>query len=30
LAEGADRARSLALPTLHTVYERVGFLAPRL
>lgn len=30
LAEGADRARSLALPTLQTVYERVGFLAPRL
>jgi len=30
LAEGADRARSLARPTLHTVYERVGFLAPRL
>ncbi len=30
LADGAERARSLALPTLHTVYERVGFLAPRL
>ncbi len=30
LADGADRARSLAEPTLRTVYERVGFLAPRL
>ena len=30
LADGADRARSMALPTLTTVYERVGFLAPRL
>ena len=30
LADGAERARSLAGPTLQTVYERVGFLAPRL
>jgi tryptophanyl-tRNA synthetase len=30
LADGAERARSLADPTLKTVYERVGFLAPRL
>jgi tryptophanyl-tRNA synthetase len=30
LADGAERARSLAEPTLRTVYERVGFLAPRL
>jgi tryptophanyl-tRNA synthetase len=30
LAEGAERARLLAEPTLHAVYERVGFLAPRL
>jgi len=30
LADGAERARSLAAPTLRTVYERVGFLAPRL
>ncbi|MCZ3390119.1 MAG: tryptophan--tRNA ligase [Actinomycetia bacterium] len=30
LAGGAERARSLAGPTLQTVYERVGFLAPRL
>jgi tryptophanyl-tRNA synthetase len=30
LADGAERARSLAEPTLQTVYERVGFLAPRL
>ena len=29
LADGAERAQSLALPTLRTVYERVGFLAPR-
>ncbi len=29
LADGAERARSLAEPTLRTVYERVGFLAPR-
>ena len=30
LAEGAERAQSLALPTLQAVYERVGFLAPRI
>lgn len=30
LADGAERARSLAGPTLQTVYERVGFLAPRI
>jgi tryptophanyl-tRNA synthetase len=30
LADGAERARSLARPTLQAVYERVGFLAPRL
>jgi tryptophanyl-tRNA synthetase len=29
LAEGAKRARSLAAPTLDTVYQRVGFLRPR-
>jgi tryptophanyl-tRNA synthetase len=29
LARGAERARSLAAPTLDTVYERVGFLRPR-
>ena len=29
LADGAERARSLAAPTLATAYERVGFLAPR-
>ena len=30
LADGAERARLLAGPTLQTVYGRVGFLAPRL
>jgi tryptophanyl-tRNA synthetase len=30
LAEGAERARLLAEPTLHAVYERVGFLTARL
>jgi tryptophanyl-tRNA synthetase len=30
LASGAERARSLAGPTLKTVNDRVGFLAPRL
>ena len=29
LADGAERARLLAEPTLRTAYERVGFLAPR-
>ncbi|HEX5018492.1 MAG TPA: tryptophan--tRNA ligase, partial [Actinomycetes bacterium] len=29
LADGAERARMLAEPTLRTAYERVGFLAPR-
>jgi tryptophanyl-tRNA synthetase len=28
LAIGAEKARSVAGPTLHTVYERIGFLAP--
>lgn len=30
LADGAERAHSLAGPTLQSVYDRVGFLAPRL
>ncbi len=30
VADGAERARSLAGPTLQSVYERVGFLAPRI
>ena len=29
LAEGADRARTLAHPMLKTAYDRVGFLAPK-
>jgi tryptophanyl-tRNA synthetase len=28
LADGAERARSVAAPTLATVYDRIGFLAP--
>jgi tryptophanyl-tRNA synthetase len=28
LADGAERARSVAAPTLTTVYDRIGFLAP--
>lgn len=30
LSEGAERAKLLAEPTVRSVYERVGFLAPRL
>ena len=29
LARGADRAREIAEPLLASVYEKVGFLAPR-